>query len=358
MTLIMSDLSRAGRHFLIGLQPSPDLTPHDATLLARLKPAGVVLFKGNFDHEAPYERWVARLAKLLADVRQAIGRNDIVVSIDHESGRVQRTPAPITRFAAARYWGEAAGAVGGAHGRELASLGFNLSFAPVCDIDSNPANPVIGDRSFGRDPEEVAAAATAYWQGLEAAGVRGCAKHFPGHGDTSVDSHHSLPTLNLTLEELEARELVPFRAMVKAGVPMVMTAHILFPRIQPGVPATLAPMILRGLLRQGLGFKGLICTDDLGMKAIASWFGEPEGAVAALSAGCDLLCLCAAQADTGTAIAQAEAILQAEGRGMIDLTASQGRIASFIETLKQPDSICLSAEQLAANAAAAPLREI
>ncbi|MFD2262608.1 beta-N-acetylhexosaminidase [Lacibacterium aquatile] len=352
----MSDFSRAGRHFLIGLQPSPDLTDHDAKLLARLKPAGVVLFKGNFDHEAPYEAWVARLSKLLADVRRVIGRPDIVVSIDHESGRVQRTPAPITRFAAARHWGSAAGTVGAAHGRELTSLGFNLSFAPVCDIDSNPDNPVIGDRSFGRDPQEVADAATAYWQGLESAGVRGCAKHFPGHGDTSVDSHLSLPTLNLTLDELEARELIPFRQIVKAGVPMVMTAHILFPRIQPGIPATLAPMILRGLLRQGLDFKGLICTDDLGMKAISSWFGEPDGAVAALSAGCDLLCLCAAQADTGTAIAQAEAILQAEARGLINLTNSQARIADFIGSLRQPEPVCLSAEQLAANAAVAPLK--
>jgi beta-N-acetylhexosaminidase len=349
------DLSPAGRHFLIGLQPSPDLTDHDRHLLNRLKPAGIMLFKGNFDHEAPYESWIARLGRLLAAVRAAIGRDDIIVSIDHEGGRVHRTPAPLTRFAAARRWPDKAQAVGAAMGSELASLGVNLSCAPVCDIDSNPTNPVIGDRSFGRDPQEVADAALACWQGLEAAGVRGCAKHFPGHGDTSMDSHHGLPSLDLTLAELEERELIPFRRLVSAGVPMVMTAHILFSRIQPGLPATLAPMILRGLLRQGLGFKGLICTDDLGMKAISGWFAEPDGAVAALAAGCDLLCLCAAQAETNSALDQAAAIIAAEARGHLALDPSRDRIASFIATLPQHQPYCLPAEQLAAHAALAPL---
>src|SRR5215470_17774139 len=176
-----TDISLAGDHFLIGLRPTAELHERDRALLADLRPAGVVLFKSNFLHDQPYERWLEVYRKLLADVRSVLGRDRILVGIDHEGGRVCRTPAPITRFSYAARWAAQAGAVGHAMGVELASLGVNLSFAPVLDIHSNPANPIIGPRALGTTSEQVTAAALAFMEGLQSAQVLACGKHFPGH---------------------------------------------------------------------------------------------------------------------------------------------------------------------------------
>ena len=154
-----ADLSPVGDHFIIGLRPGTTLDDRDRALLADLRPGGVILFKNNFVHNAPYEQWLEVHAKLVDSIRRAAGRDRIFIAIDHEGGRVCRTPPPITRYASAAWWGETAREVGEGMGRELASLGLNLNFAPVLDINSNPANPVIGDRAFGRTTEQVMSAA-------------------------------------------------------------------------------------------------------------------------------------------------------------------------------------------------------
>src|SRR5471030_2319984 len=188
-------------------------------------------------------------------------------------------------------------AVARAIGAELFAAGIDLNTAPVVDVNSNRANPVIGVRSFGSDPMLVARHARAYVAGLQSAGVGACAKHFPGHGDTSVDSHLGLPTVHASLEVLQRRELAPFAAAVEAGALAVMTSHVLLPAIDALRPATLSPAVIR-LLRDDLGFDGLLVSDALDMRWASAGRGEHAAALLALAAGCDLLCL-GAEKDAG-----------------------------------------------------------
>jgi beta-N-acetylhexosaminidase len=180
-------------------------------------------------------------------------------------------------------------------GAELAAAGVDLDLAPVVDVNSNPDNPVIGVRSFGADPALVARHAHAYIAGLQSAGVGACIKHFPGHGDTSADSHVGVPAVEVPLDVLRGRELVPFQAAVTAGAVAVMTSHVLLPALDSSLPATLSESVLR-LLRDdpadgGLGFDGLVVSDAIDMRGAWEGRGEPAAAVLALAAGCDLLCL-------------------------------------------------------------------
>ena len=181
-------------------------------------------------------------------------------------------------------------AIGASIGSELLAAGVDLNLAPGADVNSNPLNPVIGVRSFGADPGPVARHVAAYTRGLQTAGVGAVAKHFPGHGDTSADSHRELPAIVIDADLLAARELMPFRAAVAAGTLGVMTSHILVPAIDPDLPATLSAPLL-GLLRDELGFAGAIISDALDMAGASGGRGVPEAAVLALAAGVDLLCL-------------------------------------------------------------------
>lgn len=166
-------------------------------------------------------------------------------------------------------------------GRELSALGVNFDLAPVMDVNSNPHNPVIGVRSYGDAPETVSRYGVEMIRGLTEGGVLSCAKHFPGHGDTALDSHLSLPRVDKTLEELESCELAPFRAAIEAGVPAVMTTHILFPELEPdGVPATMSRRIITGILKERMGFKGLVVSDCMMMQAIQTYYGTVNGIVA------------------------------------------------------------------------------
>jgi beta-N-acetylhexosaminidase len=175
-------------------------------------------------------------------------------------------------------------------GSELRALGIGLDLAPVVDVNSSPENPVIGVRSFGSEPETVARHAAAWVEGLQSTGVAACAKHFPGHGDTVVDSHHTLPHVGVPLEVLRARELPPFRAAISSGVAAVMTSHIVVEALDPERPATFSPTVL-GLLRDDLGFDGVVLSDALDMAGASALTGMPLAAVRALAAGVDLLCL-------------------------------------------------------------------
>jgi len=265
-----------------------------AALIDDLHVGGVVLMGRNIQ---PPEQMKQTIAGLQSGAK-ANGLPPLFVAVDQEGGRVQRLGPPhYPKRATAREIGqsspEAARTAAQEIGAELRELGFNWDFAPVLDVDSNPRNPVIGDRSFGSGPEQVAARGTAAVRGFqEDAGILACGKHFPGHGDTDTDSHFALPRISHDLAHLEAVELVPFRAAIEAGLAAVMTSHILFPALDPILPATLSPAILTGLLREKLGFEGLIITDDLEMKGVADTWGAAEAAVLAVEAGADILLCC------------------------------------------------------------------
>ena len=221
---------------------------------------------------------------------------DAVVAMDEEGGDVTRLhTGPGSPVLGPLALGtvddlELTEATGRAIGAELAGLGITLDLGPVADVNSNPDNPVIGTRSFGSMPGPVAAHVAAWVTGLQSAGVGGCAKHFPGHGDTAEDSHLSLPVLDVASDVLEARELVPFAAAVEAGVAAVMTSHVVVPAIDPDAPATLSPAV-QAMLRDGLGFGGVVVSDALDMAGASGDRGIPDAAVLAIAAGCDLLCI-------------------------------------------------------------------
>jgi beta-N-acetylhexosaminidase len=177
-------------------------------------------------------------------------------------------------------------------GQELRAVGVNYDFAPVLDVDTNPDNPVIGDRAFSRDPKKVAQLALAFAEGLRLADVIPCGKHFPGHGDTNQDSHKTLPRIDRDLDSLRKTELVPFAAAAEAGLASIMTAHVLYPALDAELPATLSPYILQKLLREELGYDGVVVSDDFEMAAIAERFAQGEAARLALAASVDLMLVC------------------------------------------------------------------
>ncbi|MFI8855787.1 glycoside hydrolase family 3 protein [Streptomyces prasinus] len=222
---------------------------------------------------------------------------EVLVAIDEEGGDVTRLEVRTgSSFPGNHALGtvddtDLTGAVAAELGRRLASCGVNFNWAPSADVNSDPANPVIGVRSFGADTGLVARHTAAYVAGLQSAGVAACTKHFPGHGDTSVDSHHALPRIDADAAVLAERELEPFRAAIATGSRAVMSAHILVPALDPDRPATLSRRILTDLLRGELGYDGLIVTDGMEMRAIAGSYGIERGSVLALAAGADAICV-------------------------------------------------------------------
>ncbi|MBD2270183.1 beta-N-acetylhexosaminidase [Anabaena sp. FACHB-1391] len=276
-----------GNHLILGISGTT-LNDDDKRVLNELKPIGVIFFGKNFLDGVPYTIWLENFKNLIDEIRQYTERDFMFTTLDHEGGRVVRTPLPITRFPHAYLLQSHAFEVAKATARELKSLGINLSWSPVADIFSNPQNPIIGPRAFGITPEKTSQCVREYYRGLREEGILGCAKHFPGHGDTSTDSHLELPILNLSWEDLRNRELIPFQTLIQAQIPLIMTAHILFPQIDPQVPATLSKIILNDILREELGFQGVIVSDDLDMKAVSEMFMKTGTVARAFDAGCDL----------------------------------------------------------------------
>lgn len=252
---------------------------------------GLILFRRNATS-------VAGAAELLAETSAICPRGESpVVAVDQEGGRVVRLGAPLTVLPPARRLGEIddpelTERAGRLVGMELRAVGFTLDFAPVLDVDTNPRSPVIGDRSFSGDPGCVARHGLAFARGLRLGGVHPCAKHFPGHGDASLDSHLALPRLDLPRDRLERVELAPFAAWSRAGLGPVMTAHILVFALDSERPATLSPVILGAELRGRLGFSGAVLSDDLEMGAMTALGGAGRVAVAAVRAGVDGLLVC------------------------------------------------------------------
>ncbi|MFC5926801.1 glycoside hydrolase family 3 protein [Micromonospora vulcania] len=256
-----------------------------------------------------------QVAALTATLRAE--RADVVVAIDEEAGDVTRIESgrgssrPGNFALGAVDDPELTEAVARDLGLELAEAGITLDYAPDADVNSNPANPVIGVRSFGADPALVARHTAAWVRGLQSGGVAACAKHFPGHGDTRVDSHHDLPRITADRARLDACELAPFRAAVTAGVQAIMTGHLLVPALDPQLPATLSQRILGGLLRDELGFCGVVVTDAVEMRAVADRYGFAGAAVRALAAGADAICIGGERADEGAARELRDAIVAA-----------------------------------------------
>lgn len=260
-----------------------------AELLARISGSevgGVMLFRPNIES-------AVQVAALVSTLRKAspLGA-PLVVSVDQEGGRVQRLKAGFTAWPDMGSVGAAADvsrtrAVGRGVGSELAALGIGWNFAPVLDVHTNPRNPVIGNRAFGSQPEQVTNQALAFWRGLHDARVQGCGKHFPGHGDTQADSHLELPRVGHGEDRLRAVELLPFAAAARAGIEALMTAHVLYPAWDDKLPATLSRRIAHDLLRRELGYGGLLVSDDLGMAAVADHHPVETLVVESLLAGVD-----------------------------------------------------------------------
>ncbi|MFE6778108.1 glycoside hydrolase family 3 protein [Streptomyces sp. NPDC057702] len=279
--------------------------------------ASVALFGRNIQRP---EQVAALTEQLRAE------RGDLLVAIDEEGGDVTRLEVnegssfPGNLALGAVDDPDLTRAVAREIGRRLAECGVNLNWAPSADVNANPDNPVIGVRSFGADPKLVARHTAAYVEGMQAAGVATSVKHFPGHGDTAVDSHHDLPRIDADLTVLADRDLVPFRAAVAAGTQAVMSAHILVPALDPNRPATLSPQALHGLLRRpvadgGFGFDGLIISDAIEMKAISAAYGVERGTVLALAAGVDAICVGGGLADEETVRRLRDALVQAVRSG-------------------------------------------
>ena len=250
---------------------------------------GVILFARNV--EAPLQ-----VAEVAYDVKQ-LSAIPPWVSVDQEGGRVQRLRAPFTEWppsAALGRYGEPelTARFARALARELRSVGITLDYAPVLDVHTNADNPVIGDRALSEDPAQAARLGAVFIRALQAEGVAACGKHFPGHGDTSRDSHLELPVVEHDPDRLRQVELLPFRAAIEAGAAAIMTAHVRYPALDEAAPATLSRAVVTGLLRDEMRYDGLVVTDDLAMGAIAKHHAPAPAAIAAVAAGCDLLLLC------------------------------------------------------------------
>ena len=292
---------------------------------------GVVIYQRNFTS-------AKGLREITLSIRQA-ARRPVLIGIDQEGGTRFALRDPFTVWPSAAELGrlgdvESVERVARAMAYELRAVGCNVNFAPMLDLHANSESPVTKDRSFGSDPALVAKMGTAFDRGLRDGGVLSCAKHFPGHGDAAIDPHLDLPVFAGTMERLESAELVPFAAAVAAGVPLVMTAHILLPQIDSEYPASLSRAMLDGVLRRRLRFTGVILADDLGMGAVAKRYGPGDAAVRTLLAGTDIAMLCHDWSAVAPAIA---AVRRAKQEGRFDDD-------EWRASLDRIDRVCVQAE--------------
>jgi beta-N-acetylhexosaminidase len=317
---------KIGRLLVVGI-PGKSLDDATRRTLEELHVGGVILFRRNVGGPDEVEALTAAVHALPSQP---------LVSIDQEGGRVMRLGEPFTQMPAAASVGnttdaELAYRVGFAMAEELAAVGIDADLAPVLDVNSNPENPVIGDRAYSSSPQMVAEMGIAVMCGLIAGGVVPCGKHFPGHGDTVTDSHFDLPVVRRGREELERTELLPFRAAVAAGMPMLMTAHVLYPALDPVWPATLSRAVLTDLLRRELRFDGVVASDDLEMGAITGKQDIADAAVRALDAGVDWLLVCQ---DLANAVRVRDAVAAACSQGTLSadlLTVAGERVQRLQE---------------------------
>jgi beta-N-acetylhexosaminidase len=301
---------------LIGSLPGVTIPSELRSLAREFQLGGVILFSRNI--EAPEQ-----VAELAHDVQALAAELPLWVSVDQEGGRVARLKAPFTEWPPMAVLGRSgdvtlATRFARALAAELRAVGITLDYAPVLDIHTNPSNPVIGDRALADDAAMVGTLGAAIVRALQENGVAACGKHFPGHGDTSVDSHLELPIVEHPPDRIRRVECVPFRDAIKAQVAFMMMAHLLVPSLDEQRPASLSPRIVRDLLREELGYNGVIVTDDMEMKAISKQYAVPDAAVQAILAGCDGTLVCSGNIETQAATL--EALVHAVEDGRIPYT--------------------------------------
>jgi beta-N-acetylhexosaminidase len=289
----MRAAEKIGQRFALGFA-GKTLSPEFRRLVKEYKAGNVILFRDNLESASQARRLTGEIRNF---IREETGLLPFI-ALDQEGGVVTRLPGdmvnvPGAMALAAAGDGRAVYDAARITAGELKRIGVNLNLAPVLDVNSNPDNPVIGVRSFGSKPELAAALGVQALHAYAGAGLLCCGKHFPGHGDTAVDSHLDLPLVDKDLAALESCELIPFRAAIAAGIPAIMTTHILFPRLEERkVPATMSRTIITGLLKEKLGFSGLVLSDGMEMKAVRDFYGVPQGCLEALGAGVDIVYIC------------------------------------------------------------------
>lgn len=329
----MTRRNQVGQLFMLGFAGT-SVSKNLADFLIEYRPGGLILFARNLDTPS-------QIASLTNALQEHASDPPLLISIDQEGGRVSRLPAGFTIFPACEVIGrcnssELAYAAASATAAELRAVGINMNLAPILDVNTNPANPIIGNRSFGASPTLVCELGLATISGLQDNKVLACGKHFPGHGDTSADSHCELPVITASLERLRALELRPFLHAIENRLASIMTAHVLYPALDEHLPATLSSAILTDLLRGQLRFTGLTLTDDLEMRAITDHHGIKEAAVQAVLAGADMLLI---GQDRDRQVGAMEAVLRAVTDGTIStqrLDASLGRIAQAKSQFLKP----------------------
>lgn len=322
---------RVGQVFMLGFDGTT-LTANNRALIDGLHLGGVTLFGRNI--QSP-----AQIARLTSDLQSVAEPVPLFISIDQEGGLIIRIQSGATLFPGAMALGatgdpDLAQQVAAAAAEELRAMGINMNLAPVVDVNTNPRNPVIGVRAFGSDPETVARFGAASIEGHQEVGVSAIAKHFPGHGDTAVDSHRDLPVVAHPREHLDTYELPPFRAAIEAGVDGIMTAHVYMPTIEPreNVPATLSHAALTGLLREEMGFEGLILTDALDMRAITRYRSAAEAAVQAFEAGADMLLIAGIENEDRERLAEGpRAMLEAVRSGRVSEERLDASVLRILE---------------------------
>ena len=324
-------LIQAGQRIMTGFKGTK-LDRDIINAVKKQKIGNFILFSNNI--ESPNQ--LKSLCKELKDIALSETGCMPLISADQEGGRVQRLPKGVIETPSAREIAqtgdeELAFKTGKRIGEAMLEMGLNYDLAPVLDIECEEGNAAIGTRSFGKDSETVSVFGVKMALGIQAAGVLACAKHFPGHGGTTVDSHKALPTIALSMEELEMGPLVPFKAAISAGVKSIMTTHIMFPALDTQYPGTLSPAVIGSLLREKLGYDGMIITDCLEMGAIASRYGAAEAAVLAANAGVDMPLISHNNADAARA---AELIGKALEEGKLNTENHNAALRRIAENKK------------------------
>lgn len=311
-----------------------ELSEEFKSLIREYKIGNVILFLRNVQSADQLRRLCAEIQTLILEVTGY----PALILIDQEGGMVTRLPVDAVTVPGAMALSatddpENARIAAEITIRQLQGLGVNFNMAPVLDVNTNPANPVIGVRSVGDDPLRVAEYGAAAVRAYENTGVFCCGKHFPGHGDTNVDSHLGLPRIDKSIEELEQAELIPFRRCIEAGIPAIMSSHILFPQIEKeNVPGTMSRTIITDLLKNRLGFKGLVCSDCLEMDAIQKYYGTANGTVACIKAGVDLAEI---SSSIGLMWEAAEAVNEAARRGEFDMDEIRQSVDKILAVKKK-----------------------
>jgi len=342
----LEGLAEASRFLVVGVdeQGDGDLAA-TREFLSEIDPFGVILFARNMPD---CQSLLALTAAVAATVPAAL------LCIDHEGGRVDRLPRPFTHFPPVLQMARRGDPgllreVARYQARELRAAGFHVNFAPVLDIHTNPDNPVIGDRAFGTTPEEVIHNALPYLQGMTEGGIVGCGKHFPGHGDTRSDSHLELPYVDHDSDRLSQVEMRPFARAIAQGIPMIMSAHVVYRALDPELPASLSAKVIDGWLRRALGFGGVVVSDDLEMRAIADRYSIGEAAVQAVLAGSDVVLVCKTAALVYEA-REALATAIAEGRiGRATLAAAERRRRKLVQRVAKLGKIVAERDAIGAQ---------